>query len=223
MKMLLTSAGVMNPSIHAALVSLLPKPIEECNALCIPTPIYAHPLAGPVMAYSFFNNTAGNPMLELGWKQMGVLELTVLPHINRELWVPLIENADVLLVAGGETMFLAHWMRESGLAEMLPKLDIVWVSLSAGSVVMAPHIGKRFVFWPEEGADDTGLGFVDFAIFPHLDYPTMPTHSLEHAKEWFTHMHVPGYAIDDETAIKVNGDEIEVISEGNWHYWEHTS
>ena len=47
MKLLLTSAGIRNPSIHSALVDLLPKPIEECDALCIPTGSYGHPYAGP--------------------------------------------------------------------------------------------------------------------------------------------------------------------------------
>jgi hypothetical protein len=41
MKLLLTSAGVKNTSIHDALVDLLGKPIAESSALCIPTAMYA--------------------------------------------------------------------------------------------------------------------------------------------------------------------------------------
>ncbi len=37
MKLLLTSAGIKNASIHEALVDLLGKPIPQCEALCIPT------------------------------------------------------------------------------------------------------------------------------------------------------------------------------------------
>ena len=43
MKLLLTSAGIKNPSIHDALVDLLGKPIAECSALCIPTAGYGSP------------------------------------------------------------------------------------------------------------------------------------------------------------------------------------
>ena len=45
MRLLLTSAGIKNPSIHNALVDLLGKPIAESNALCIPTAGYGHPQA----------------------------------------------------------------------------------------------------------------------------------------------------------------------------------
>ncbi|MGH8938833.1 MAG: peptidase E, partial [Actinomycetes bacterium] len=47
MRLLLTSAGVKNPSIHNALVDLLGKPTADSNALCIPTGSYGHPMAGP--------------------------------------------------------------------------------------------------------------------------------------------------------------------------------
>lgn len=220
MKMLLTDAGIQNPSIQAALVEMLGKPIEECNALAIPTALYGHPLAGPHMAQRFFTSTSGNVMLELGWKTLGVLELTALPTLQREIWVPLLEEADALLVAGGDCAYLAYWLRESGLAEMLSDLKAIWVGLSAGSLVMTPRTGRNFINWPTAGADDTMLGFVDFAIFPHVDTPGMAAHTMSKAEEWFQTMDIPAYVTDDQTAIKVVDGEIEVISEGNWRYLE---
>jgi hypothetical protein len=60
-------------------------------------------------------------------------------------------------------------MRESGLADLLPSLpNMVWVGVSAGSMVMTPRIGADFVEWPS-APDDRTLGVVDFSIFPHLD------------------------------------------------------
>ena len=47
MKLLLTSAGIKNPSIHEAMVGLLGKPIAESNALCIPPAGYGHPMGSP--------------------------------------------------------------------------------------------------------------------------------------------------------------------------------
>jgi dipeptidase E len=111
-------------------------------------------------------------------------------------------------------------MKESGLAAMLPTLDAVWVGLSAGSVVMAPRIGRNFVHWPEEGADDAALGMVDFAIFPHLGYPTLPEFTLDHAERWAATLATPGYAIDEETAIVVANGEVQVVSEGAWHLFD---
>ena len=216
MKYLLTSAGIKNASIHDALVELLGKPIGECSALAIPTASYALP-NGPVMAWRFISGQEPDcPMCELGWKSLGVLELTALTSIKRALWVPSVQAADVLLVNGGDPLYLAYWMRESGLAELLPSLPGVYVGLSAGSMVMAPHIGEFFVEWkPPTGGDET-LGLVDFAIFPHLDHPELPYNTMANAEKWAAGVGVPAYAIDDETALKVLDGGVEVVSEGHW-------
>src|SRR6476661_6365611 len=135
MKLLLTDSGVTNPSIHAALVGMLDRPIAESRALCIPTAMYGHPMVGPgTRAWQFISGTSENPMVELGWKSVGVLELTALPSIDAKCWVPLVEGVDALLVAGGDVLYLAHWLRQSGLTELIPSLhETVWVGLSAGS------------------------------------------------------------------------------------------
>src|SRR5438045_4277032 len=90
---------------------------------------------------------------------------------------------------------------------LLPSLrETVYVGLSAGSIVMAPNIGEDFVRWkPPTGGDET-LGIVDFAMFPHLDHEDMPDNSMANAEKWAAGMPVPGYAIDDQTAIQVTDD-----------------
>ncbi|MFB9993132.1 Type 1 glutamine amidotransferase-like domain-containing protein [Deinococcus oregonensis] len=218
MKLLLTSAGITNPSLDTALINLLGKPIAEANALCIPTAGYGHPQTNPSHAWRFISGQEPrNPMCELGWKSLGVLELTALPSIGEERWVPWVQETDVLLVNGGDALYLAHWMRESGLAKLLPSLhETVWVGLSAGSMVMTPRIGEDFVGWKAPTGDDCTLGLVDFSIFPHLDHPALPENTLAHAERWASSMPVPCYAIDDQTAIQVTGGVTEVISEGHW-------
>jgi len=147
LRLLLTSAGVKNTSINNALVDLRGKPIADSSALCIPTAAYGHPHVGPGEGpWRFITGRSDNPMCELGWKSLGVLELTALPSIDEECWVPLVRETDVLLVSGGDALYLCHWMRESGLADLLPSLsEMVWVGLSAGSMVMTPRIGEDFV------------------------------------------------------------------------------
>jgi len=173
MKYLLTSAGIKNRSIHNALLDLLGKPIADCSALCIPTAGYGHPLSGPGRAWNFISGKEPQcPMCELGWKSLGVLELTALPSIDKKRWVGWVRQADVLLVNGGDAVYLGHWMRQSGLADLLPSLDkTVWVGLSAGSMVMTPRVGEEFVeSKPSITGDDITLGVVDFSIFPHVDH-----------------------------------------------------
>ncbi len=216
MKLLLTSAGIKNPSIQNALLDLLGRPIAECSALCIPTASYALPW-GATSAWRFISGQEPDcPMCELGWKSLGVLELTALPSLDKSLWVPLVQETDVLLVNGGDPLYLSYWMRQSGLADLLPSLRAVYVGLSAGSMVMAPNIGEDFVGWkPPTGGDET-LGLVDFAMFPHLDHEDLPHNTMAHAEKWAAGMPMPTYAMDDETAIKVVDGAVEVISEGHW-------
>ena len=216
MKLLLTSAGVKNKSIERALVEMLGKPIAESNALLIPTASYGH-VGGVRGAYRFITGTATTPMAELGWKSLGLLELTTLPSLTEEYWVPFVRETDVLLVNGGDPLYLGYWIRESGLFDLIPSLeDKVWLSLSAGSLVMAPNIGMDFVTWPMPGGGDQTLGIVDFAMFPHLDHPMLPENTMADAERWAAGMSIPCYAIDDDTAIKVVDGTVEVISEGNW-------
>jgi len=218
MKYLLTSAGISNNSIHNTLLELLGKPIAEASALCIPTASYALP-RGPILAWNFISGQEPRcPMCELGWKSLGVLELTALPSMDAERWVPWVREADVLLVNGGDALYLAHWMRESGLADLLPSLaDTVWAGFSAGSMVLTPRIGEDFVGWKAPSGDDTALGIVDFSIFPHVDHPDLPENTMAAAEKWAAGLPNPAYAIDDETAIMVTDDGgVELVSEGHW-------
>jgi dipeptidase E len=215
-KLLLTSGGVTNPSIERALVGLLGKPTAEASALAVPTAQWGHPMCGPVGVRGFV--VGGPPWLlaGMGWRSVGVLELTALPTIVAERWVEWVRDADVLLVDGGDATYLCHWMRTSGLAELLPELsDKVWVGISAGSMVMTPRIGAAFVEWG--GApDDRTLGLVDFSIFPHLN--VFPDSTLAAAEEWAAELGGPAYVLDDQSAVQVVDGAVQVVSEGEWHH-----
>jgi len=217
MRLLLTSAGIKNRSISDALVGLLGKPFAECSALCIPTAAYGHPLKPGVARGFISGQDPRTPMCELGWKSLGVLELTALPSIGEEQWVPLVRQTDVLLVGGGDALYLAHWMRQSGLADLLPSLrDTVYVGLSAGSMAMTPRIGEDFVFWRPPAGGDDALGIVDFSIFPHVDHVDLPENTMANAATWAAGIPGRSYAIDDETAIMITDGAIDIVSEGHW-------
>jgi dipeptidase E len=216
-RLLLTDSGVSNASILAALVDLLGKPVAEASALCIPTAGYGGPGGEPGGPWQFVSGQFPSPMTGLGWKSVGILELTALPGIDRERWGSWVREADVLLVNGGDPVYLCHWMRESGLADLLPSLrDTVYVGLSAGSTVLTPQTGYKFADWWYPSGDDSLLGVVDFCIFPHLDLPDRPDKSLAEAERWAARIKGPGYAMDAQTAIKVTDGSIEVVSEGHW-------
>jgi dipeptidase E len=225
MKLLLTSSGIKNPSIEEALVDLLGKPIAESSALIVATAIY--PFAeGSTNAWRVFNGKAQGPFAEVGWKSLGVLELTALPSIKEESWVPQLQETDALLVWGGHVMYLCYWMRQSGLADLLPSLDnLVYVGVSAGSIVTTPYNGDvefNLQTLPEDSdaarEGDRALGLVDFTMRVHVDRDGF--NSMADVESWAAGIPVPTYALDDETAIRVVDGRPEVVSEGNWKRFE---
>jgi dipeptidase E len=240
---LLTSAGIKNSSIHGALVDLLGKPIAESDALVIPTAVYPFP-GGPFMAWRAICGKGPAPLGELGWKSLGILELTALPSIEEAAWVPAVRDADALLVWGGDPLFLANWMRRSGLTGLLPTLrsEAVYVGVSAGSIAAAstfvetyvepprgtdgPLKSENIVFATSQGdvprilVTGQGAGLVDFAVIPHLEHPDHPDASLANAEMWAARIPAPTYAIDDETAIRVVDGAAQVVSEGQWRLFE---
>lgn len=216
MRLLLTSAGISNTSIHNALRDLLGKPISEARALFVPTAIYALP-NGADIARRVICGTLGSPFCELGWKSLGVLELTALPSIKEDHWVRLLQEVDALLVGGGDCQYLTYWIQRSGLANLLPSLlrKTVYVGLSAGSMVMTRY-GTTHGGHTLPADSDKALGLVNFAIHPHMDHESFPENSLANLERLAATIPVPSYAIDDQTAIKVIDGAVEVVSEGNW-------
>ncbi len=225
MKLLLTSSGIANPSIHDALEDLLGKPIAESSAMFVPTGIYPFP-GGGGRAWEAISGQAQSPLCELGWKSLGMLELTALPSIQRESWVPTVQETDALLVWGGSVLYLCWWMQQSGLADLWPSLEnLVYVGVSAGSIATTPYNcdaewNLRFV---PPGSDmamgsESAMGLVDFALWVHLDNPDpiFADNSVANIEQWAAGVPVPTYAIDDQTAIKVDGATVEVVSEGHW-------
>lgn len=174
----------------------------------------------PESAWRFVAGASPARMVDLGWRSVGVLELLALRDIGPERWEPWVRGADVLLVDGGDATYLARQLRASGLAELLSALDdLVWVGVSAGSMVLTLRIGDAFVAWQGSGGDDRTLGLVDFAIFPHLEHPGFDTNTMARAERWAADIGVEAYALDDRSAIAVVDGQIEVISAGTWRHF----
>jgi dipeptidase E len=239
MKLLLTSSGISNKSIRNALVELLGKPINEANALLVPIGVYPF-RGGPYYAWNPIGGDAAPRMCQLGWKSIGILELSVLPSINKDIWVPTLAEADALLVWGGDPLFISYWMQQSGLTDLLPSLlgKLVYVGVSAGSIAVAslfaetyseqrfcagsPLTSGEIVFSSAKGdvsgtlVTANGIGLTEFAVIPHFENKNHFGSSSVNAEKWASKLPVPVYAIDEDTAIKVNDGDVEIVSEGQW-------
>jgi len=236
MKLLLTANGITNQSINKALVDLLGKPIAESTALFIPTAIYPFS-GGGNLAMQAISGKLGGPFTQVGWKSLGLLDLGVLPSVEKGVWLHTIQQTDALLFWGGDPIFLAYWLEASGLAKELPALlsKTVYVGVSAGSMAACTIIGETYTEKPQcthhtltseeiffgdirrTFQTAHGAGLADFAIIPHFDNANHPDASVANAEKWAIKIPAPVvYAIDNNTAIKVHDKKIEVISEGKW-------
>jgi len=215
MKLLLTSAGFSNDSIREAFGNLIEKSPEELNLVFIPT---AANVEGGDKTSWFIKDLIR--LKELQFKSIDIVDISA---VSKDVWFPRLQDADVLYVEGGNTAHLMYWMVESGLQEILPEMlkTKVYVGVSAGSMVACNDLalnmseqlyGESF----DERQKSEGMKFVDFSIIPHLGSPHFPNVSIDNLEPRAKDIDGTFYIIDDDTAIKVIDDEIEIVSEGKW-------
>ena len=226
MKLLLTSLG-LSTEVHVdQLEALLGKPLGVSTLMYVPTALHATPGGA----------SAGYEMLSFArpqdWASVGFLELTALTDVPPERWQPDVEAADALMVGGGNTPYLSHWLQRSDFAGLLPQLlqRSVYIGVSAGSIVAgttmhinAARLRQDGIYDDDIYGDDAPAGagssktleLVPFAVRPHLNSPDLPRASLEQIASTVTG---PTYAIDDQTAIVVEDDVVTPV--GNvWHFF----
>ena len=214
MKLLLTSGGFTNKTIVNALQDLTSKPFKDLSLAFIPTASNVEE-GDKGWLVDDMNNAK-----KLGFSSFDIVDLSALA---REMWEKRLRAVDIIMVGGGNTFHLMYWMNKSGLSEILRDLlkTKVYVGISAGSMVMAPSLAlsqSAKLYYEDIGTDkmDEGLGFVNFQVRPHLNSEWFPKVRDEYLKELAKGIKDPIYAIDDDTAIQVDGGKIHVVSEGKW-------
>lgn len=214
MKLLLTSAGISNKSIVDALLSLTKKSFAKLNLVIIPTALNIEDGGKEWFIDDLVN------CQKLGFKSIDIVDISALP---KDVWLSRLKQADILFFEGGNTFYLMYWLKKSGLDKLLPKLleTKVYIGVSAGSMVACKHLGlstsKRLYNEDvEENYEDEGLNFVDFLIMPHLNSSYFTNVRLDKLKKIADEIGETFYAIDDDTAIKIDDEKMEIISEGEW-------
>jgi dipeptidase E len=214
MKLLLTSGGITNKSIEKAFLELTEKPFSELNLAFIPT------ASNIETGHKNWLIKDLDKCLELGFKEVDIIDISAIP---KEIWLPRLEKADVFFIEGGNTFHLMNWIEKSGLKELLPELlkTRIYVGVSAGSMVVCKSLDlsmSKKLYYEGMGKyeKDEGLGFVDFLIRPHFNSPDFPKVNMEFLEKISKELPDTFYAIDDNTAMKIVDDKMEIISEGTW-------
>ena len=214
MKLLLTSAGLSNKSIKKAFLKLVGKPAKKIKVAFIPTASNIE--EGDKCWLIEDLKTLQN----MGFAQVDILDIAAVPKI---IWESRLYKADVLFFGGGNTFYLMHWIKKSGLQEILTDLlkSRVWVGISAGSMV--PGVGlinneERFIAKNIVNEDEglNGLSYIDFSLMPHYYSPLFKNSDEISAARIAKQFKEPMYAIDDNSAIVIDGNRFEVVSEGRW-------
>ena len=218
MRLLLTSSGLRNETLRQALRDLLGMPFEEANVVYIPTASVAEPGDHSWLVADL------NRLYDLGWRQFDVLELNGLP---RQVVLDRLRHADVVYVEGGNHYHLARSITENGLAEgFLEALESrVYVGVSAGSMIFSKRLDEQSaeVIGDVEDLHLLGattlrppFGLFDWYLKPHLYSPDFPERDDAWAEAIAAKADFPIYFIDDATAVRVDGDEVDVLTEGRW-------
>ena len=214
MKFLLTSAGIVNKSIEKAFFELVEKKAQDITLAFIPTAANVEEGDKSWLITDLYNLKNRN------FKCIDVVDISAL---EQKIWKPRLELADVLVFSGGNTFHLMYWLKKSSLAHML--LDLlktrVYVGISAGSMVTTKNLvlsqSKQLYYenLPKNYSNE-GLGFFNFHFRPHLNSPDFPNVRHEFLKKIAKELKDPIYALDDQSALKIQDEKIEVISEGEY-------
>jgi dipeptidase E len=214
MKLLLTSSGLTNKTIAKALSDLVGLPNEKIHIVFIPTAADVEEGGKEWLINDLSNIKKQN------YGSIDIVDISALP---KDTWLPRIKKANIIFVGGGNTFYLMSWLKKSGLGEMLPELlkTRVYVGISAGSIAATVNLRmstsqKSYSERVFPLKDDKGLGFVNFHVRPHLNSKKFPKLRVKYIGEIAKGLPEPVYAIDDDTAIMVDGGKVKVVSEGKW-------
>ena len=205
-KLLLTSSGLSDQPTCDALVALSGRPLADQRVAVVPTAANVVPGDKGWLVADYLH------VQRAGFAALDIVDVSAL---EPAVWRSRLEEADVLVVTGGDTTHLLRWLRRSGMADDLPTLlrDRVYVGISAGSMVTGPHL--RLSQSPQPEPDDSrGLGLVDFLVVPHLDSPGFPAAAESAVRAALAGLAHRTFALADGRAVAVDGTEVRVVGTG---------
>ncbi len=214
MKLLLTSNGITNKTIENKLREITGKNFSDLKIVFIPTAM--NPEVGDK---TWFVENLNN-IHKLGFKELDIVDISTL---NKNEWLPRLEDADIICCNGGSNFHLIKWIKLSGLLVEIPRLleSRIWIGSSAGGMIMTPFQSIKIsqeIYEEDlqETEDKKSIGLVDFHIVPHLNGKGFPKLNEENLRNILKDFTEKVYVLDDSSAVAVDGEKVEVVSEGKW-------
>ncbi|MGH3261988.1 MAG: Type 1 glutamine amidotransferase-like domain-containing protein [Trebonia sp.] len=217
--MLLTASGLKNDVLRSALADLLGKRFGAVRVVYVPTASVATPGDHGWVVRNL------NLLHGLGWREFDLLELNGLPgQVVRQR----LRHADVIYAEGGNHYHLANSIAANGLGADLADLleERVYVGVSAGSMIFSKNLSRRTgeAFGEhddlrilEQAEPRSPVGLFDWYVKPHLNSRDFPGRNRAWFERSAARLDCPVYALDDDSAVRVRGDDVDVVSDGEWH------
>ena len=210
MRLLLTSNGISNKSIAKSFRKLLDKPFVKAKLVFIPT---AANISSEDKQWLIndLNNCA-----RLGFKKINILNIDATPQ--EKIWRPQVEEADAILIGGGNTFYLMHWLKKvwacGGVTEIVE--EKVYVGISAGSIATGPNLSLLKLYYGETGQNEESLKLVNFHFRSHFNSPDFPKARTKYLTKLAKQLKEPMYALDDNSALEVIDGRVKIVSEGKY-------
>lgn len=216
--MLLTSNGIRNGVLKSAFADLVGKRFAAARVVFIPTASVA--ASGD---HGWFIEDLSR-LHGLGWREFDILELNGLPG---QMVLERLRHADVIYAEGGNHYHLANSVIANGLAEEMAAIleEKVYVGVSAGSMIFSKNLSEQTGEAFDEQDDlrilgeteaRSPFGLFDWYLKPHLNSRGFPNRTPAWFEKAAAKLDCPVYALDDDSAVRVRGDEVDVVSDGEW-------
>ena len=212
MKLLLTSWWITNDFIKNAFLKLLWKHFEESNLVFIPT-------ASTFESWDKFwliNDLI--TLNNLNFKSFKIVDIAI---VWESVWKEAFENADVLYFEWWITYELMKYLNKTWITKIMPELlkNKVYVWVSAWSMVTSPDLWLKLSYsLYDEPIEENiqWLNLVDFYFLPHLNSDYFTKVRKENILETSKNLDKPIYVLDDNSAIFIENDKMEIIGWWEW-------
>lgn len=196
MKLLLTSGGIRNENLISALFELANEQASNLNIAFIPT---AANVEDEDKSWLIDDLTR---FKQLGFKKIDIVDIA---SLEQDQLLPRLEQAQIIVFGGGDTKYLLECIKNKLGNNLLKLLETrVLVGISAGSVMCCPIINP---------SKSEGLHYVDFLFVPHKG-SSFAKRTKEDIEGYAKMMNTKTYWVDDNSAIAVNGNEVNQIGPG---------
>ena len=171
------------------------------------------PFAGVTSNYDEYTAKVGKVFQDIGYAIDGI-------HVA-ENYQELIKKAEAIVVGGGNTFHLVHWLHKTGIIETIREKvnnGTPYIGWSAGSNVASPTLKTTNDMPIIEPVSFSGLNLIPFQINPHYTDAVIPNHNGETREQRIREFLVVNsdvyvVGLQEGTMLNIEGESMKLIGD----------